>query len=301
MATARALTAAENALREAERRAIAARGALQKASVRDGRLMSLMPSNDPRRKTFEDASRNCVVADRVAHEARARLERLRSANGGGAPSVKQARLDLAAAIEAAQSVHRAAMKNKAVIDCSYTQSAAARKKLEAAERAVARAGDDDVEAAAQAVAHNRPPPALTLAKAQAKVADAESAVEQIRVGRQRLEQKQGELERAHEDARRAVWAAIDNVLRAELPLADLLATNERLTAALTASRLALRMWAHFANSDERRVIQQAITALLPGTFGEGEHHFNGHPVNKAIAEMRAALEADAAAPIEIEL
>jgi chromosome segregation ATPase len=285
MVTTRAIAAAGTDLRKAEQAAIHARTALQKASIRDGRLMSLMPSNDPRRRSFEDATRDCAIAERQAHEARARLDRLRSANGGGKPNVKQARLNLATAIEHEKHARGAVRRNVAAMEKAADEARTARAQLEHAE-----AGAEQAKGETTAVA---------MAKARSKLTAAEDAAQAAQNLRAKLEQKAAELERAADDATREVQAAVDAVIRAELPLAELLDESARLAERLTVKRLVLRALSFFptATAEERRVVQEAITMLLPGVPGEG-HQFEQHAVLTAVADMRAALASDATAPIE---
>jgi DNA repair exonuclease SbcCD ATPase subunit len=285
MVTARAIAAAEGDLRKAEQAAIHARTALQKASVRDGRLMSLMPSNDPRRRSFEDATRDCMQAERAAHEARAKLDRLRSANGGGRPSVKAARATLATAIEHEKRARSAVKRNQAAIEKARDEARTARAQLEHAE-----AGAEEAKTETTAAA---------MAKARSKLTAAEDAAQAAANMRAKLEQKQGELDRAAEDTGRQVQACVDAVIRAELSIGDLLAETARLTERLVTKRLLLRGIGFFetTSAEERRVIQEAVTAPLPGMPAEG-HQFEQHPTVLAVKQMRAALAADATAPVE---
>jgi hypothetical protein len=299
MATAKAISAAESDCRRLEQLAIKARNMLAKASVRDGRLMAMLPSRDPKRVAFEKASSEAMAAERQAQEARAKLERLRSANGGGSkPSVKQARMALEAAIIGEKRARAAAEKNRTAIDNSYTQSAAARRKLEAAERDVEKAPEDDAEAAAKAVAAGRSPPAPTLAKVKAKVADAESAVEAIRTGRQRLEERQQQLEVAVANAKRQVEDAANAVLKAECPVERLVAEACKLTEPLVAVRIKLRHWHAFATGAEREQIEMVLRERMPGTPAE---YYGEHPTSNAITAARTALMADATAEVDLEI
>jgi len=186
MVTARAIAAAETDLRKAEQSAIHARGMLQKATVRDGRLMSMLPSSDPRRRSFEDATRECAIAERQAHEARAKLDRLRSANGGGKPSVKQARLNLATAIEHEKRARSAVKRNAAAMEKAADEARTARAQLEHAE-----AGAEEAKAETTAAA---------MAKARSKLTAAEDVAQAAANMRAKLEQKAAELDRAAEDA-----------------------------------------------------------------------------------------------------
>jgi hypothetical protein len=296
--SARAIASAETDLRKAEQAAIHARTALQKASVRDGRLMSLMPSNDPRRKTFEEASRNAVVAERAAQECRGRLERLRSANGGGKPNVKQARMTLEAAILAAKRATSAAQKNRAAIEQGLDASIAATKRIEAAERKVEQAGEDDIDAAAKAVAAGRLPPAPGLEKARAKVQEAEEARERIRVGRQRLEERQAEFDGVAANAKAAVESAINGVLRAEVPLEQLMAQVSTLTDQLAAAQLVLLHWRSFVDAQEKEQVNAVLRERLPGMLGELVQ-YPEHPVTQRINALRQALAADASAEVDL--
>jgi len=285
MVTARAIAAAETDLRKAEQSAIHARGMLQKATVRDGRLMSMLPSSDPRRRSFEDATRECAIAERQAHEARAKLDRLRSANGGGKPSVKQARLNLATAIEHEKRARSAVKRNAAAMEKAADEARTARAQLEHAE-----AGAEEAKAETTAAA---------MAKARSKLTAAEDVAQAAANMRAKLEQKAAELDRAAEDAGRQLQAAVDGVMRAELPLAELLDESARLAERLTVKRLVLRALSFFptATAEERRVVQEAITMLLPGVPGEG-HQFEQHAAVMAIKQMRAALATDSTAAIE---
>jgi hypothetical protein len=299
MVTARAIAAAETDLRKAEQAAIHARTALQKASIRDGRLMSLMPSNDPRRRSFEDATRDCAIAERQAHEARAKLERLRSANGGGKPSVKVARAALEAAITAAKRATSAAERNKAAIEQGRDASIAATKRIEAAERKVEQAGEDDIAAAAKAVAAGKLPPPPGMEKARAKVREAEEARERIRVGRQRLEEKQRELDRVAANAKAAVESAIGGVLRAEVPLEQLIQQVSTLADQLAAAQLVLIHCRTFVDAQERELINSVLRERLPGMLSELVQ-YPEHPVTKRINALRQALAADATAEVDLE-
>jgi hypothetical protein len=210
---------------------------------------------------------------------------------------------LATKIEDEKRVDRAAARIKAAIDGSYPQSAAARRKLEAAERDLGKVPQRDAEAAAQAVTAGKSPPPPMLAKAEARVAAAKTEVEQIGVGREHLERQLREIERERDDARRAKEAVIDEVLRAELgPLTELLDEEARLWERFTAKRLMLRVWSFLATTptEERRVIQEQITRLVPGGLGE-IHQFEQHPIMQAIAEKRTQLAADATVVIEERL
>ena len=286
MVTARAIAAAETDLRKAEQSAIHARGMLQKATVRDGRLMSMLPSSDPRRRSFEDATRECAIAERQAHEARAKLDRLRSANGGGKPSVKQARLNLATAIEHEKRARSAVKRNAAAMEKAADEARTARAQLEHAE-----AGAEEAKAETTAAA---------MAKARSKLTAAEDVAQAAANMRAKLEQKAAELDRAAEDAGRKVQAAVDAVIRAELSVGELLAETARLTERLVVKRLTLRALSFFetTSAEERRAIQDTIiTAPLPGMPGEA-HQFAQHAVVQTIAEMRAQLAADATAAVE---
>jgi hypothetical protein len=285
MVTARAIAAAETDLRKAEQAAIHARTALQKASVRDGRLMSLMPSNDPRRKTFEDATRDCAIAERQAHEARAKLERLRSANGGGKPNVKQARLDLATAIQDDRRAKSAVKRIAAEREKAADERRAARSQLEHAEASAEQAKGETTAAA--------------MAKARSKLTAAQDADQAAQNKEAKLDQKAAEAAHASDHTARRVQSCVDAVTRAELPLAELLDESARLAERLTVKRLVLRALSFFptATAEERRVVQEAITMLLPGVPGEG-HQFEQHAVMTAIAQMRTQLASDSTAPIE---
>jgi hypothetical protein len=103
--TARALHAAERRAEQAERAVIAARVAVNKASVRDGRLMGLLASNDPRRVAYEQATAAARQAEAKADEARKRVEEVRRQNGLK-PSV--ARAELKAAVAAMRKAERLA-------------------------------------------------------------------------------------------------------------------------------------------------------------------------------------------------
>jgi|SRR6516225_5255511 len=98
---------------------------------------------------------------------------------------------------------------------------------------------------------------------------------------------------------RQVQAAVDAVIRAELSVGELLAETARLTERLVVKRLTLRALSFFetTSAEERRAIQDTITAPLPGMPGEA-HQFAQHAVVQTIAEMRAQLAADATAAVE---
>jgi hypothetical protein len=251
---------------------------------------------------YEKADAAARAADVKATAARERLAKLRVGNGKtkasgvGRVTKQSARAALQDAIAAEKRAQAAVERIRKAVDGSFTQSAAARRKLESAQAAIDKVGEADAEAAAKAVAAGRTPPASTLVKAQAKVADAESVVEQIGVGRERLEQRQREAERAHEEAKHQVQTAIDNVLRAEWPLAELLDEVARLSERRAVKLLTLREWSAFATPDERRLIDQATTTPQPGTLNEG-YQFAQHPTTLAIAQTRAALAIDVAAPV----
>jgi DNA repair exonuclease SbcCD ATPase subunit len=305
MATMRALTSAENAITKAKRAVVGAQGDLDKATFADPRyITTLVSPNDVKRKRFEEAVANLREAQRVLQEARDKAAKLQKATNGkakanGAPRVtrQSARGALQNAIAAEKHAKAGVERIRKAIDSSYTQSAAARRKLESAERDLKKAPERDAEAAAQAVAAGKPPPAPTLPKVQAKVTEAENVIEQIRVGRERLEQRQREAERAHEEAKHQVQTAIDDVLRTEWPLAELLDEVARLSERRAVKLLMLRAWSAFATSEERRLIEQAMAAPQPGTVDE-EWRFAQHPATLAIAQTRAALAVDASAPIE---
>jgi hypothetical protein len=309
MPTARALHSAENAVTKAKRALAGAQGELDRATFADARyITTLLSPTDVKRKRFEEAVRNLAEAKRIFEEARTKAAKMRKAtngkptskatNGAGRTSNQSARAALQEAITAEKHAKAAVERIRKAIDSSYTQSAAARRKLESAERDLKKAPERDAEAAAQAVAAGKPPPAPTLPKVQAKVTEAENVIEQIRVGREHLEQQRlREAERAHEEAKRQVQTAVDGVLRNDWPLDALLEETARLTERLTVKRLTLRAWATFAKPEERSAIDQALGAVLPATANEG-HEFAQHAVVKAVAQMRTALACDSSAPVE---
>jgi hypothetical protein len=299
MVTARAIAAAETDLRKAEQAAIHARGMLQKATVRDGRLMSMLPSADPRRKAFEKASSEVMTTERVAQEARAKLDRLRSANAGGKPNVKAARLALEAAIAAEKRARSAVHKNREAAEQGLDASIAATKRIEAAERKVEQAGEDDIDAAVKAVAAGRLPPAPGLEKARAKVQEAEEARDRIRVGRQRLEERQVEFDGVATNAKAAVESAINGVLRAEVPLEQMIQQVSTLTDQLAAAQLVLIHWRTFVDTQEKELINAVLRERLPGMLGELVQ-YPEHPVTKRINALRQALASDATAEVDLE-
>jgi exonuclease VII small subunit len=295
--TAKALHSAERAAEQADRAALHAHEVLRKVTTRDPRTMPF--ADRLTRIEFEKADAAARNADTEAAAAHARVAKLRAGNGGGGkPSTKQVRLGLAAAVAAEKRAKAAAEKNRAAIDGSFAQSAAARRRLEAAERNVEKVPEDDAEAAAQAVARNRRPPAPTLAKARAKVAEAESIVEQIRTGRERLEQRQQQLEVAVANAKRQVEDAVNAVLKAECPVDRLVAEACKLTEPLVAVRIKLRHWHAFATTAEREQIETVLCERLPGMPGE---YYGEHPTSKAITAATTALMADATAEVDLEI
>jgi hypothetical protein len=299
MPTARALHSAKSAVAKAQRVVVASRAELKKATVCDSRLFALLSPTDPKRLKYNAAVRGLAEAERVLTEARDKAAMMRKAANGKANGKEKAtpRTILANVITAERKVEAAKRRKQAAIDNSYPQSAAARRKLEAAERDLEKAPERDAEAAAQALAAGKPPPPPTLAKAEARVAAAKTEVEQIGVGREHLERQRREIEREHEDVKRQKQTAIDDVLRAEWPLAGLLDEVARLSERRAVKLLILREWSAFATPDERRLIDQAKAAPQPYTADEG-YHFAQHATVLAIKQMRAALAVDSAAPIE---
>jgi len=78
---------------------------------------------------------------------------------------------------------------------------------------------------------------------------------------------------------------------------ELLDEVARLSERRTVKLLTLREWSAFATPDERHLIDQATATPLPGTVNEG-YQFAQQATVQAIKQMRAALAADATAPVE---
>jgi len=285
MATTRVINAAEREAEQAKKAALFAHKALDAVTTRDRRTMSFAP--DQERLAFEKADVAARNADAKAAAARERLAKLRAGNGSSSKlSVKQARLILATAIVNEKRARSAMERNAAAIEKANGEARRARSQLEDAE-----AGVEQAKTATTAA---------VMAKARSKLAaaqDTPQAAENIRV---KLEQRAGELDRAAADAMRVKESAVDDVWRAEIGFAEEVEEVARLTERLIVKKLRLRALSFFptATAEERRVIHEAITIPQPGMIGENEHQFAQHPILKKIAEMRAALAADATAPIE---
>jgi hypothetical protein len=298
--TTKALHSAERAAEQADRAALHAHAVLRKVTTRDPRTMSF--ADRLTRVEYEKADAAARDADAKAAAAHAQVAKLRAGNGGGGgkPNAKQARLGLAAAIVAQKRARNAAQKNAAVIDASYSQAGKAQRQVEAAERNVERTREDDIEAAARAIASSRTPPPSSVGRAESKRAAAESVLDQVRVGRERLRERQVELDRVANKAKVAVESAINAVWRAERPLDRLLERANKLTDELIATQLELLHWRSFASPQEREQINATLRERTPGMLGEITH-YPEHPVTKQITMARQALADDADALIEIGL
>jgi colicin import membrane protein len=297
--TAKVLHNAERAAEQADRAALHAHAVLRKVTTRDPRTMSFAPNQE--RVAFEKADAAARNADAEAAAAHAQVAKLRAGNGAGRKSsAKQTRLDLAAAIVAQRRARNAAQKNAAVIDASYSQAGKAQRQVEAAERNVERTREDDAEAAACAIASSRTPPPSSVGRAESKRAAAESVLDQVRVGRERLRERQVELDRVANKAKAAVESAINTVWRTERPLDRLLERASKLTDELINVQLELLHWRSFASPQEREQINATLRERTPGMLGEITH-YPEHPVTKQITMARQALADDADAPVKIVL
>jgi hypothetical protein len=305
--TASVLRQAERACEKAEQRAIAARAALSKSAVKDGRLMGLLGSTDPRRVQYEAATRAAFDAERELTQAREVLEKARRSNGFAAPDRKGARAELSEALADEKRTVAAIGKNQRAIENARRMVTQAEQRAEQAGAVVEKARRRDAQAAAQAAAGSDTAPAsVHVPKARAAQEAAADQLEAARSARAALGQKEGELEVALRKAREGVGQAIDAVLRAELGLPRILAEAAKLQAALTSKRLLLRLviWERLVNKDDelREAILQLLRTPLPGPVGESGSElavWSEHPSAVALGELRKRLAAGADAAVSV--
>jgi hypothetical protein len=292
-----ALRSAERRAESCERAAVAARAALAEASDRDGRLMTMLASNDPRRIKYEAAFATARQAERAAEEARQRVEQAREAT---APK-PDARLALKAAIAAAAKAERAIENNSKAIERAKELAGKAAGSFEQAQADVAKAKDMDAASMAKAARTGAPPAASMMRDARLAEQAAEDELMAARAGVQKLEQRQPDVEREHQAAQRNVAVAVDAVIRREMDVKRLLEEAERVTAELIERRLTLRalISAHLVTGEEEKTALRVLHAEMPGPLGSIEYvDWRAHPAALRFAELRKALSADADAPIE---
>jgi hypothetical protein len=237
--TAKSMHAAERHVEICERAALAARSAVLRASTRDGRLMGMLASNDPRRIAYEKATAASFEAERKATAARERVEQLRRASIPK-PSVQETRAELKAAIANELKTRRAIARHETAIETSRSMLTAAEDRLSAATAAIERAKQSDANAVAKAAASSGKAPASVLPKVRAAEESARDQLEAARAARRALEDKRAEIERAHETAKRKVETCINGVLRCELPIAKLIDRCAADHATLVSRRLVLQ-------------------------------------------------------------
>jgi hypothetical protein len=304
--TATVLHRAERHCEQMEKAALQARGALQKASVRDGRLMALLPKADPRRVAFEAASIAARQAEEKAIAAREALEKVRKSNGAAAPTKGAVRAALAEAIAQVAKYERGIVSNTKAIERARSMRTAAEEHLTAMSKAVEKAKLRDAEAMAKAAAGTGIAPVSAMTKARAAEQEAIDALEMVKAGRGALDEKERLLEAALVQARTRINEAVNAVLRAELRLPQVLAEASRLQDELLSKRLLLRtvVFDRLVGNDDplRGDILALLRVPLPGPVSESGAEiaaWQSHPAATALAELRAALAVDPDAGVSL--
>jgi hypothetical protein len=300
--TASALHQAERACEKAEQRAITARAALNKSAVKDGRLMGLLGSTDPRRVQYEAATRSAFDAERELQAAREALEKVRSANGSGVPAKGAVRAALSEAITCEARARRRIAENERAQERARTLVNEAQRQLVKAEGALERAKAGDMAAAMRA-AHGGKPVTTLAAKMRKLQEAAADRVESMTAARAKLAEQVGELEAEHASAKRDLEAAVVAVVRDEVPLKRLVEETVRLQEQLVAKRLVLRalVWDGVIKEPARASVLAVLRAPLPLPIGDAVelNNWSQHASALALSELRAKLCVDASAAIDL--
>jgi hypothetical protein len=288
--------AAERAAERAERAANAARAAL---GVRDGRLMRMLPTNDPRRVEYERAAAAALAAEREAAEARKHVESMRRTK----PDATHARATLKGAISVARRAATAALSNQQAIERSSVMISDAEGKLESATAATAKARER-ASVGAEKAARTGKPIALddAIHDAMRNEQTAHALLDALQRALANLQAKQPDLDAAHERAQQTVLAAVDDVLRAELPVQHILQEATTLQEQLTAKRLQLRRVLHeslIVDQQQQKAVAALFAHQLPGKVGDVQYQdWEKHPTTQRWRAMREALAHDADAPLD---
>jgi hypothetical protein len=305
--TARALHAAERRAEQAERAVIAARVAVNKASVRDGRLMGMLASNDPRRVAYEQATAAARQAEAKADEARKRVEEVRRQNGLK-PSV--ARAELKAAVAAMRKAERTVANNLKAIERADTTAADAAARFEKAQAAIEKAKNTDTQAAVRAAQQGETPATSSVMyRARNIERFAEDGLAAAKAAHADLTARQPELESEVRYARDDLERAIRAVIASEAPVRRLIEQTARLQEQLVHKRVLLRHLTEgnliegylIADEATREAAETLLRRELPAPQGERVQHedWDEHPASLAWDKMLAKLATDADAELDV--
>jgi hypothetical protein len=293
-----ALQAAERRAQAAERAVTAARAAVDKAAVLDPRLILMLGTDDARRVAFEKATEAMRAARWRSDEAQARLQKARKA-AQPKPSPKVMREALKAAITAQKRAASAVKRNEQAIERAAEMIGDASVRLGHAEAALEKARERDAASAVKAAARaGALPTQSSMQKARAAQQAAADAVDAARAARAKLEAQQGDLADANRVAKDKVEEAVANVLKAEVPVTQILTKTEALMEELVRLRIILREMLRADLVADANVLEVLWITELPGAFGHGGGDWSKHPATVKWEQMRTRLMADADAPLE---
>jgi hypothetical protein len=303
--SAQALHAAERRAEAAERAVVLARQQVSKASVRDGRLMGMLASNDPRRVAYENATAAPRSAEAKAEQARRNVEELRKRNGLR-PGV--ARGELKIAVAAMRKAERAVENGRKAVERADTTAAHAAARFAQASTAVERAKETDTKAAVKAAEQGKAPPASVMRRAREVESFTQDELHAAQAAVDDLKTRQGEHESAVRYAKDKVQRAVAAVLRAEAPVKRLIEQTAKMQEELVGKRVLLRhligrlgLENLIADAATREAAAALLRRELPAPQGEAYQHedWDEHPASLAFEKMLARLAADGDAELDV--